>query len=249
MVPGGLADHEPQERCQRLDDPGGARAWQLQDRLDAPAQVPQGNGSTGPRSPLGRDRGGRDVRRRPDAGYGRGTRKPIVAVAVEKPTGHVQWGYGRCRLRVIPNAQRETLEDFITDVCEPGSVIYTDGHSAYDRLDALGFTHVISHYSSDDEPAHVTMPAVHRVASLLKRWLLGTHQGSVAGQHLDSYLDEFTFRFNRRRSRSRGLLFYRLMQLAVTTRHTDYETIVWSRRGQMTKLRGRERQGVSRTRA
>ncbi|HEY8645008.1 MAG TPA: IS1595 family transposase [Gaiellaceae bacterium] len=172
---------------------------------------------------------------------GRGTRKQIVAVAVEKPTGHIQWGYGRCRLRVIPNAQRQTLEDFITDVCEPGSVIYTDGHSAYDRLDALGFTHVISHYSSDDEPAHVSMPAVHRVASLLKRWLLGTHQGSVATQHLDSYLDEFTFRFNRRRSRSRGLLFYRLMQLAVTTRHTNYETIVWSRRGQMTKLRGRER--------
>jgi len=100
---------------------------------------------------------------------------------------------------------------------------------------------VISHYSSDEQPAHVSMPAVHRVASLLKRWLLGTHQGGVATQHLDTYLDEFTFRFNRRRSRSRGLLFYRLLQLAVSTRHTDYETIVWSRRGQATKLRGRER--------
>jgi transposase-like protein len=129
-----------------------------------------------------------------------GTRKQIVAVAVEKPTGHIQWGYGRCRLRVIPNAQRETLEDFITDVCEPGSVIYTDGHGAYARLDEIGYTHVISHLSSDEDPAHVNMPAVHRVASLLKRWLLGTHQGSVAAQHLDSDLDEFTFRFNRRRS-------------------------------------------------
>jgi transposase-like protein len=167
--------------------------------------------------------------------------KSIVAIAVEKPTGHIQYGYGRCRLRVVPNVQRQTLEDFITDVCEPGSVIYTDGHSSYARLDEIGYTHVISHLSSDETRAHETMPAVHRVASLLKRWLLGTHQGSVAAQHLDSYLDEFTFRFNRRRSRSRGLLFYRLMQLAVRTRTIEYETIVWSRRGQMTKLRGRER--------
>ena len=172
---------------------------------------------------------------------GRGTRKQIVAVAVEKPTGHVQYGYGRCRLRVIRDARRETLEGFITDVCASGSVIYTDGHTAYSRLGELGYTHVISHYSSDEEPAHVAMPAVHRVASLLKRWLLGTHQGSVAAQHLDYYLDEFTFRFNRRRSRSRGLLFYRLMQGASQTRRTDYETIVWSRRAQMTTLRGRER--------
>jgi len=173
---------------------------------------------------------------------GRGAaNKQIVAIAVEKPTGHIQYGFGRTRMRVIPDARRQTLEDFITDVCEPGSVIYTDGHSAYARLDEIGYTHVISHYSSDEQPAHVSMPAVHRVASLLKRWLLGTHQGGVATQHLDTYLDEFTFRFNRRRSRSRGLLFYRLLQLAVSTRHTDYETIVWSRRGQATKLRGRER--------
>ena len=167
--------------------------------------------------------------------------KCIVAVAVEKPTGHVQYGFGRCRLRVIPNAQRQTLEDFITDVCAPGSVIYTDGLTAYAHLGELGYEHVVTAISTSEDQAHVLMPAVHRVSSLLKRWLLGTHQGSVAAQHLDYYLDEFTFRFNRRRSRSRGLLFYRLMQLAVRTRRSSYETIVWSRRGQMTKLRGRER--------
>jgi transposase-like protein len=173
---------------------------------------------------------------------GRGAEnKTIVAIAVEKPTGHIKWGYGRCRLRVIPNIQRQTLEDFISDVCEPGSIIYTDANRGYNHVAELGYTHVVTAISTSEDAAHVVMPAVHRVASLLKRWLLGTHQGSVAAQHLDSYLDEFTFRFNRRRSRSRGLLFYRLMQLAVTTRHTDYETIVWSRRGQMTKLRGRER--------
>ena len=60
-------------------------------------------------------------------------------------------------------------------------------------------------------------PRVHRVAALLKRWLLGTHQGAVGKRHLNYYLDEFTFRFNRRTSRSRGLLFYRLLQQAVVT--------------------------------
>jgi transposase-like protein len=136
--------------------------------------------------------------------------KCIVAVAVEKPTGHVQHGFGRARLRVIPNAQRQTLEDFVSDVCEPGSIVYTDGHTGYGRLSELGFTHVVTAISSSEEPAHVAMPAVHRVSSLLKRWLLGT-------------------------------FFYRLIQLAARTRRTDYETIVWSRRPQMTKLRGRER--------
>ena len=76
------------------------------------------------------------------------------------------------------------------------------------------------------EPAHVTMPGVHRIASLLKRWLLGTHQGGVSGRHLDYYLDEFTFRFNRRTSRARGLLFHRLMEQAATTGPTRYRDLV-----------------------
>jgi ISXO2-like transposase domain len=70
------------------------------------------------------------------------------------------------------------------------------------------------------------MPGVHRVASLLKRWLLGTHQGSVSSEHLDYYLDEFTFRFNRRSSRARGLLFYRLAQQAVRTNPHPYKDVV-----------------------
>jgi hypothetical protein len=73
-----------------------------------------------------------------------------------------------------------------------------------------------------DDPAHLTMPGVHRVASLLKRWLMGTHQGSVKPKQLDYYLDEFTFRFNRRTSRSRGLLFYRLLEQAVVTEPVTY---------------------------
>ena len=76
--------------------------------------------------------------------------------------------------------------------------------------------------SQHDEPAHQLMPRVHRVASLLKRWLLGTHQGAVREKHVDYYLDEYTFRFNRRRSRARGLLFYRLLQNAVAVDPVPY---------------------------
>jgi transposase-like protein len=167
--------------------------------------------------------------------------KQIVAVAVEKPAGHAQHGFGRARICVIENTQRRTLEEFVEETCEPGSIIYTDGLTSYQGLSNLGYTHVVSSISASDDPAHVVMPAVHRVASLLKRWLLGTHQGGVAEQHLDAYLDEFVFRFNRRTSRKRGLLFYRLLGLALEARPMTYETIVWSRRGQAHTRRGRPR--------
>jgi len=77
-----------------------------------------------------------------------------------------------------------------------------------------------------ESPAHVTMPGVHRVASLVKRWILGTHHGSVQPGHLDAYLDEFVFRFNRRTSTSRGMLFYRLMQQTVVTAPVTYQSVV-----------------------
>ena len=80
-----------------------------------------------------------------------------------------------------------------------------------------GYVHQKKLMSSNDDPAHVSMPGVHRIASLLKRWVLGTHQGSVSAEHLQSYLEEFTFRFNRRSSRSRGLVFRRLLEQAVVT--------------------------------
>ncbi len=77
-----------------------------------------------------------------------------------------------------------------------------------------------------EEPAHVSMAGVHRVASLVKRWILGTHHGSVQPEHLDAYLDEFVFRFNCRTSGSRGLLFYRLLQQAVVTGPVTYADVV-----------------------
>src|SRR5262249_12639390 len=80
-----------------------------------------------------------------------------------------------------------------------------------------GYTHRVITLKAVDEPAHVAMPAVHRISSLLQRWLLGTHQGAVGARHLAYYLDEFTFRFNRRAARHRGLLFFRLLQQALGT--------------------------------
>jgi hypothetical protein len=95
------------------------------------------------------------------------------------------------------------------------SARHTDGWRGYRGLTRAGYTHYPTNISQSGDPAHVHLPRVHRVASLLKRWILGTHQGGISQRQVDHYLQEFVFRFNRRRSGSRGLLFYRLLQLAV----------------------------------
>jgi len=118
---------------------------------------------------------------------------------------HVQYTSGR------------SLLPFICDVVAPGTVVHTDGWHGYSKLPKHVYKHKITVLSSSGDPAHVSMPGVHRVSSLLKRWILGTHQGSVVPNHLQSYLEEFTFRFNRRTSRSRGLVFRRLIEQAVVT--------------------------------
>lgn len=147
---------------------------------------------------------------------GRGAVKSIVIIAVEVKE---PLGFGRIRMRHIPDASGSNLLPFVCDVAVLGSAIHTDGWRGYNGLSALGFNHEVTIQSSSDDLAHVSMPAVHRVASLLKRWILGTHQGSVVPEHLQSYLEEFTFRFNRRTSRSRGLVFRRLLERA-----SSYET-------------------------
>jgi len=145
---------------------------------------------------------------------GRGSTKSVVAIAVEVLDPK---GFGRLRMRNVPDASAQSLVPFVCDVIAPGSTVQTDGWRAYNDLPKHGYTREKTVLSSSDSPAHVAMPGVHRVASLLKRWLLGTHQGSVAPEHLQSYLEEFTFRFNRRNSRSRGLVFRRLLEQAVVT--------------------------------
>ncbi len=114
----------------------------------------------------------------------------------------------------------------MTEAVEPGSSVLTDGWGGYSGLSARGYDHMVINQSASPDPAHVLMPGVHRIASLLKRWLLGIHQGAVKGKHLDYYLDEYTFRFNRRTSKSRGMLFYRLMQQAVMTETVPYHRLV-----------------------
>ena len=119
-----------------------------------------------------------------------------------------------------------SLVAFVCDVTEPGSETRTDGWAGYYPLRAHPYTHRQTQISDDGDPAQVAMPGVHLIAALLKRWLLGIHQGAVRGKHLDYCLDEYTVRFNRGTSRSRGMLFYRLMQQAVATAATPYRDIV-----------------------
>ena len=142
---------------------------------------------------------------------GRGaTGKTLVLIAAEVRGRAI----GRIRLQVIPNATAEVLLGAVDDLVERGSDIVTDGLLSYAELSSRGYNHVVSRPTP--EVGRNLLPKAHRVASLLKRWMLGTHQGAIGAQHLQPYLDEFVFRFNRRASGSRGLLFYRLLQQAVT---------------------------------
>jgi transposase-like protein len=152
---------------------------------------------------------------------GRGTAKSVVVIAVEV---YEPKGFGRVRMRHVPDASGASLVPFVCAVVALGSTVCTDGWGGYNDLPTHGYRHQTTVLTSTGDLAHVSMPGVHRVASLLKRWLLGTHQGSVTPDHLQAYLEEFTFRFNRRTSRSRGLVFRRLLEQAVATRPiTDAE--------------------------
>lgn len=135
-------------------------------------------------------------------------------------------GFGRIRLRRIANDSAACVIPFVQEVIEPGAQVRTDGSAAYLSLKDLGFVHQRSVMLGSDVPAHVSMAGVHRVAALVQRWILGTHHGSVQPEHLDAYLDEFVFRFNRRTSNSRGMLFYRLLQQAVVTAPLTYRDVV-----------------------
>jgi transposase-like protein len=150
-------------------------------------------------------------------------KKAIVAIAVEIKEPR---GFGRIRMRRVPNVAGESLTGFVCDSVERGAELHTDGWGGYNEVEQYGYKRRITVLSASDELAHVAMPGVHRVASLLKRWLLGTHQGAVSNRHLDYYLDEFAFRFNRRTSKSRGKLFYRLVQQAVSVEGVPYRRLV-----------------------
>ena len=139
--------------------------------------------------------------------------KEMVLVAVEDKQ---EKGYGRIRLRVIPNAKSETLIPVIKELVEENSSIRTDDHPSYPAIKNHNFEHLTTDRRIQDEYQDVT-PLVHRVASLVKRWLLGTHQGGISLENLQEYLDEFLFRFNRRTSKSRGNLFDKLVRNMMST--------------------------------
>lgn len=149
--------------------------------------------------------------------------KAIVVIAVEI---HEPYGFGRVRLRRVPDVSGASLVPFVCEMVKPMSEVLTDGWGGYNTLPEHNYIHSKIILSSSGDPAHVLMPGVHRIAALLKRWLLGTHQGSVSKKYLDYYLDEYTFRFNRRTARSRGLLFYRLVEQAVHVEHISRTQII-----------------------
>ena len=151
------------------------------------------------------------------------TRKIMIGLAVEilQPKG-----FGRIRLRRLSSDTKESVRKFIQDSVDPSAIVRTDGSGSYAKLHQIGYNHERNVMLGSDTPAHVSMAGVHRVSVLLKRWMLGTHHGSVQPEHLDAYLDEFVFRFNRRSSTSRGMLFYRLLQQAVVTDPVTYQDIV-----------------------
>lgn len=155
--------------------------------------------------------------------HGRQTEtKAMIAVAAEANGA----GIGRLRMRRIADASAENLIPFIEDSVEPGSVVHTDGWLGYQPLEGKDYRHKITFLKDNKKTASELMPRVHLAVALLKRWLLGTHQGGVSLEHLDAYLDEFAFRFNRRKSRSRGKLFYRLLEQAVAVEPVPYKSLV-----------------------
>jgi transposase-like protein len=149
--------------------------------------------------------------------------KTIVAVAVEQEQPK---GFGRCRLTVIPDVRGLTVRTFLLSNVEPGSTVLSDGYGSYPPAILADYVDQPVNISTSGVQAHVVLPGAHRVASLLKRWLLGTHHGAIEADHVQAYLDEFAFRFNRRKSATRGMLFYRLLEQAVATKPIPYEALV-----------------------
>jgi len=149
-------------------------------------------------------------------------RKSLIVIAAQEDGP----GIGRIRMKRIPDASANSLMGFVDEAIEPGSTVHTDAWVGYDPLESRGYAHEITFLKGKKESASELMPRVHRIASLLKRWILGTHQRAVSHEHLEYYLDEFTFRFNRRRSSNRGKLFYRLAQQAVAIDPVPYKSMV-----------------------
>lgn len=158
---------------------------------------------------------------------GRGAEgKSLIAVAVEVKDRKT----GRVRLEKIPDASEKSLKSFIERNIEKASIIITDGLPSYSGLEKMGYMHKVQRSIVKEEDEEI-LPNVHRIASLLKRWLLGTHQSYLNKNKLGYYLDEYVFRYNRRTSNSRGLLFMRLLEQSVITEPVTYDKIIKDNHG------------------
>lgn len=155
--------------------------------------------------------------------------KVLVLLAAEKEGK----GIGRVRLKRISDASAASLETAVGSTVTPGSVVKTDGWKGYNGLKGLGYVHEI--VRKDGNVGDNLLPSCNRVAALVKRWLLGTYQGAVSHERIDYYLDEFVFRFNRRTSRHRGKLFYRLLQQAVAIEPITYDELIRNKRPRLSK--------------
>lgn len=151
-----------------------------------------------------------------------GGNKSLVVVSVEERHGAM----GRLRLQAVPDHGRQSLAGTVRRQVREGSVVRTDGLDGYTPLAAAGYVHRPEAIGKDRARAVTLLPRVHHVISLLRRWLLGTHQGAVRAKHLPGYLAEFEFRFNRRRAAHRTLLFESLIALAVGAPATTYRGLV-----------------------
>lgn len=162
--------------------------------------------------------------------------KALVLVAAEVRKQAI----GRIRLVRIRDSSAEAILPAVKASIAPGATVVTDGLPTYAGLKAQGYGHETRVIQSSGRKPHSLLPRVHRVASLLKRWLLSTHQGAVSREFLDYYLDEFTFRFNRRTSTARGMLFLRLLEQAVAIQPTTYDAI---RKESRSRARSRDHKG------
>ena len=157
------------------------------------------------------------------------SKKVLTGIAVELREPR---GFGRCRMKPVADTKLKTLHAFVKEHVKPGSTVITDGHHSYRGLEKLGYTHEPRNQQRARERGEdlgSLLPGVHRIASLAKRWLLGTHHGAVEAAHLPSYLDEFAFRFNRRGSRRVGMIFFRVLELAVVHGPVRYEDLIAKR--------------------
>jgi hypothetical protein len=165
---------------------------------------------------------------------GRGAAGKVLVAGAVETTAH---GWGRLRLAVIPGASATSLRGFVTANVAPGSTVVSDAWVSYPSA-LTGYHHEPVNVAASGRTARGSLPAIHRVFALVKRLLEGTYQGGGSHEHLQEYLDEYVFRFNRRRTRSRGLVFMRLLQRAIASPPVTYRDLVRISRPKMTSPTG-----------